>query len=74
LRRAATADAVTFTSSSTVTGYLRVAGAEAVPPVVVSIGPITSATAREHGIEVTVEADPSTVDGLVDAVLRTLGS
>ena len=37
-----------------------------------SIGPITSATCREHGIEVTVEADPSTVAGLVDALVAVL--
>jgi uroporphyrinogen III methyltransferase/synthase len=70
LRRAAEAHAVTFTSSSTVTGYLEVGGA--VPPVVASIGPITSATCRERGIEVTVEADPSTIDGLVDALVAVL--
>ncbi|MCU1379299.1 MAG: uroporphyrinogen-III synthase/uroporphyrinogen-III C-methyltransferase [Acidimicrobiales bacterium] len=70
LAAAREADAITFTSSSTVTGYLEVAGADAVPPVVVSIGPITSATAKEHGLDVAIEADPSTVDGLV-AALRT---
>jgi uroporphyrinogen III methyltransferase/synthase len=74
LRAAREADAITFTSSSTVTGYLEVAGPDAVPPVVASIGPITTATAKELGIAVTVEADPSTVEGLVDAVLRALGS
>ena len=74
LRAAATADAITFTSSSTVTGYLDLAGSDQVPPVVASIGPITSRTAREHGIDVTVEADPSTVEGLVEALLRVLGS
>jgi uroporphyrinogen-III synthase len=74
LRAAREADAITFTSSSTVTGYLDVAGPDAVPPVVASIGPITTATAKELGIAVTVEADPSTVEGLVDAVLRALGS
>lgn len=67
------ADAVTFTSSSTVTGFLDVAGAGAVPPVVVTIGPITSATAADHGIPVTVEADPSTIDGLVAALVSVLG-
>jgi uroporphyrinogen III methyltransferase/synthase len=34
----------------------------------VSIGPITSATAREHGLEVHVEAERHDVDGLVDAL------
>jgi uroporphyrinogen III methyltransferase/synthase len=74
LRAAAAADAITFTSSSTVTGYLDLAGSEAVPPVVASIGPITSRTAKEHGIDVTVEADRSTVDGLVEALLRALAA
>jgi uroporphyrinogen III methyltransferase / synthase len=66
------ADAITFTSSSTVTGYLGLT--DVVPPVVASIGPITSATCRERGLEVAVEADPSDVGGLVDAVVRVLGS
>lgn len=51
------ADAITFTSSSTVSGYLAGAPASDLPPVVASIGPITSATARTFGIEVAVEAD-----------------
>jgi uroporphyrinogen III methyltransferase/synthase len=74
LRAAADADAITFTASSTVTGYLAVAGVDAIPPVVASIGPITTRTATEHGIAVTVEADPSTVDGLVEALLQALNS
>ena len=36
---------------------------------VVSIGPVTSSTAREHGIEVHVEAERHDVDGLVDALV-----
>ncbi len=36
---------------------------------VASIGPITSATARELGVAVAVEARPFTVEGLVEAVL-----
>ena len=72
LAHASAADAVTFTSASTVRGYLDVARGAAVPPVVVTIGPITSAAAREAGLEVGVEADPHTVDGVVDAVLRAL--
>jgi uroporphyrinogen III methyltransferase/synthase len=50
-----------------------VAGAAAVGGVkAASIGPITSATARELGIEVTVEASVFTVDGLVEAILRAV--
>jgi uroporphyrinogen III methyltransferase/synthase len=36
---------------------------------VVSIGPVTSATAREHGLEVHVEAQRHDIDGLVDALV-----
>ena len=66
------ADAVTFTSSSTVTNFCAVVGADRVPPVVASIGPITSATARDLGLSVTVEAGPHTIDGLVDALVAAL--
>jgi uroporphyrinogen-III synthase len=72
LATAARADAITFTSASTVTGFLEVAGATSLPPVVVSIGPVTSAAAHDAGVAVTVEADPHTVDGVVDALVRTL--
>jgi uroporphyrinogen III methyltransferase / synthase len=59
---------VTFTSSSTVR-FLLESGAR--PPEwarVVSIGPITSATAQENGLTVHVEAERHDVDGLVDAL------
>ncbi len=36
---------------------------------VVSIGPVTSATARELGLEVAVEAERHDPDGLVEALL-----
>ncbi|HEY8546532.1 MAG TPA: uroporphyrinogen-III C-methyltransferase, partial [Acidimicrobiales bacterium] len=65
----ATADMVTFTSSSTVTRFLEAAGPEAVPPAVACIGPITAGTAREHGLRVDVEAPVHTIDGLVEAIL-----
>ncbi|HUF32258.1 MAG TPA: uroporphyrinogen-III C-methyltransferase [Acidimicrobiales bacterium] len=73
LEAAAGADAVTFTSASTVANLLEVVGLEGVPPVVVTIGPITSAAARERGLAVTAEADPHTIDGLVAAVRAALG-
>ena len=62
----AAADAVTFTSSSTVRNFLAVC--DVVPPVVACIGPITAATARELGLTVDVEADVHTVDGLLTAL------
>jgi uroporphyrinogen III methyltransferase/synthase len=61
--------AVMFSSSSTVTGWLELLGAEALPPVVACIGPVTAKTAREAGIEVTVEAPVHSVDGLVAALV-----
>jgi len=66
---ASTGDIVTFTSSSTVERFLRLVGGDSMPPAVASIGPITSATAHEHGLSVDVEADPHTIDGLVAAVV-----
>ena len=66
------ADYITFTSSSTVRFLLEsIGGAERFPrgPRVVSIGPITSDTVREHGLEVHVEAQRHDVGGLVDALL-----
>ncbi len=66
LAAVADADVVTFTSSSTVRNFLAVS--DAVPPVVACIGPITAATAREHGLDVDIEADVHTIDGLLDAL------
>jgi uroporphyrinogen III methyltransferase/synthase len=64
------ADYVTFTSSSTVTRFLDAVG-DGIPngARVVSIGPVTSATARERGLEVHVEAERHDVDGLVEALV-----
>jgi uroporphyrinogen III methyltransferase/synthase len=62
---------ITFTSSSTVTNFVEAAGREAVAGVkIASIGPITSATLREHGIEPTVEAQPHTISGLIEAIQK----
>lgn len=65
----ARADVVTFTSSSTVERTLEAVGADALPPVVACIGPVTAETARKHGLTVDVEASVHTVDGLVHALL-----
>ncbi len=69
---ARTADAVAFTSSSTVERTVELLGLAGVPPVVASIGPVTSATARAAGLDVTAEAEPHTLDGLVAAVAAAL--
>jgi uroporphyrinogen-III synthase len=70
-------DAATFTSSSTVINFFRLMqdiGIEHPPASLraVSIGPITSQTLRNHGWEPAAEADPHTVQGLVNAVLQIL--
>ena len=63
-------DAITFTSSSTVGNFCDAVGALPEPqPVVVSIGPVTSETARQRGLRVDAEAPEHTIEGLV-ATLR----
>ncbi|MDR1603457.1 MAG: uroporphyrinogen-III C-methyltransferase [Gracilibacteraceae bacterium] len=72
-------DAVTFTSPSTVRAFLGLVGLTAgdgpaaaggLPggTAAVSIGPVTSAAAREMGLPVAAEAETYTADGLVAAL------
>ncbi len=72
LEAAARADVITFTSSSTVTRALELLGPSRVPSVVACIGPITSATARDAGLRVAVEAGAHTIEGLVEALVGHL--
>jgi uroporphyrinogen III methyltransferase/synthase len=66
-------DAITFTSSSTVTGFCDLLGTLPDPqPTVVSIGPITSDAARARGLRVDAEATEHTIDGLVTTVVASL--
>jgi uroporphyrinogen-III synthase len=65
-------DAVTFTSASTVRGFVRAMGVVRGNPKVVCIGPVTAREAREHGLRVHAVANPHTVEGLVGAVERAL--
>jgi uroporphyrinogen III methyltransferase/synthase len=72
LEAARRADYITFTSSSTVRFFRQAAGGEAglSPDTrIVSIGPATSQTLREHGLQPHVEAERHDVDGVVDALL-----
>lgn len=63
------ADYITFTSSSSVRFFLQAAGEPAPEQRLVSIGPITSATLRDRGLEPHVEARRHDVEGLVQALL-----
>ena len=64
-----TADAIVFTSSSTVTHFFQMFGKEHLPEVVVSIGPITTQTILENGLTPSIEASPSSVKGIVSGLL-----
>ena len=67
-------DWVTFTSSSTVTNLIAALGGEEAAKEslhgvrIASIGPITTATAKKLGLHVDVEAQPHTIEGLVEAI------
>ncbi|HEX8394345.1 MAG TPA: uroporphyrinogen-III C-methyltransferase, partial [Longimicrobium sp.] len=62
-------DVVAFTAGSTVRNFVALAGAELGGARVASIGPVTSAAAREAGLAVDMEAADHTIAGLV-AVIR----
>ena len=70
--RAGEVDAVTFTSASTVRGFIGALGAVRGLPKVVCIGPVTAKEAREHGFTVSAVAQPHTLEGLVAALERVL--
>ena len=66
-------DCTTFTSSSTLRNFVSAAGTDVLTGVkVASIGPVTSQTARDLGVEIAAEAQPFTMEGLVAAVVRVL--
>lgn len=66
------ADAIAFTSASTVTNFLSAAGKDVLPGCIASIGPITSAVAREQGLNVNIEAAEHTIDGLIATLIEHL--
>ena len=68
------ADLITFTSSSTVENFLDLKLPWPVGMKVASIGPITSSTARERGLNVDVEAKRHDVIGLVEAIRKFYGA
>jgi uroporphyrinogen-III synthase len=62
------ADAIVFTSGSTVRHFVSAAGATGLPRLTVSIGPATSAVAEELGVPVTITATLHNLDGVVEAL------
>ncbi len=71
-------DFVTFTSSSTVRHFCDMVGEEA-PELLrgtcaAAIGPVTRAAAKARGLAVDVTATKSTIEGLTEAILRTLAT
>jgi uroporphyrinogen III methyltransferase/synthase len=77
LERALRADYITFTSSSTVRFFLEAAGdADGLSPEtrIVSIGPVTSETLREHGLEPHVEAEEHDLEGVIRALLADVAA
>lgn len=66
------ADAIVFTSPSTIEGFLAGGGTDGMPPVVACIGPVTAAAAREAGLTVAVTAEEHTAAGLASALAANL--
>jgi uroporphyrinogen-III synthase len=62
--------AVVFASGSAVRGYLQLGGSTLLPAV--TIGPRTSASARQHGFRVIGEAEAQSAEALAAAVGRTV--
>jgi len=65
----------TFTSSSTVENFFALFPEQERQNITetlqaASIGPMTSRTLREHGVEPVIEADVHTIPGLIDAILK----
>jgi uroporphyrinogen III methyltransferase/synthase len=69
---------VTFTSSSTARNFAELLGPdyrERLKGVkLASIGPVTTSTLRELGLEPTVQAETFNIDGLVEAIVRSSDS
>ncbi len=65
-------DVVTFTSSSTVKNFIDLIGADRKvlldKTVLACIGPVTAQTARDLGLQVAIEAEEYTVEGLTSAL------
>jgi uroporphyrinogen III methyltransferase/synthase len=67
------ADLITFTSSSTVENFLALGLPWPKEMRIASIGPITSKTMRDHGLNVDIEARRHDIDGLMQAIRELFG-
>jgi uroporphyrinogen III methyltransferase/synthase len=70
-----TIDIITFTSSSTVSNFVKLLGKNNISRLprkimIACIGPITAATARKNRLRVALEAKDYTTDGLIAAILK----
>lgn len=69
-------DYITFSSSSTVKNFVEIIGEENLNVLdntkVITIGPITSNTARELGIEVYKESESSTIDSVMKTIINDI--
>jgi uroporphyrinogen III methyltransferase / synthase len=69
--RAPFPDWITFASSSAVENAISLVGVATIRQMkIATIGPVTSASAREHGLDQLVEANPHTIEGLVGSIVR----
>ena len=63
------AQLITFTSGTTVEGFLAKYGADLLPSVIGSIGPVTSSVIKNLGLQVGFEAKRHDLEGLCEAVV-----
>ncbi|MCM1990042.1 uroporphyrinogen-III C-methyltransferase [Oceanirhabdus seepicola] len=67
-------DYITFTSSSTVKNFIEIIGDENIGLLdnvkCISIGPITSKTAKELGVKIYREAEESSIEGVLETIIN----
>ena len=67
-------DYITFASSSTVRNFVEIIGKENLDKLenikVISIGPVTTQTAKELNLNVYKEADVATIDGMISTIVK----
>ncbi len=69
-------DVITFTSSSTVDNFVKIAGQKSSLPKgvkIACIGPVTAAAAKKAGLTVDIHQEEYTMEGLVDALQKYFG-